>query len=508
MLTKKKIITSIILIFGILLLINILADRFFVRLDFTAGHQYTLSSTTKDILNSLTEPVTVTAYFSENLPPDIEQVRKDFLDMLVEYSSASGGKIVYQFIDPNKDQVTEEKAQQAGIQPLVINVRDRDQMKQQRAYLGAVLQYGNKIEKIPFIQPGSAMEYSLSSTIKKLTLKEKTKIAFLQGNGEPPIASMQQLSDQLSIMYDINPLTLTDSTQIPSYYKTLVIIAPSDTIPPLYLKQFDNFLSNGGRILLAFNTVRGNLSNATGESMHTGLGNWLKSKGIYVQNSFVVDANCGSVMIRQQQGIFVMNTPVKFPYLPLISNFADHPITKGITSVMMPFVSPVKFNNLNTEIHYTTLASSSDKSGVQTPPVYFNVSKQWNKNDFPLSSIPIAVAAEGKIAGNNYSKIVVFGNGDFAVNGIAQDAQQLSKDNVNLMANSIDWLSDDTGLIDLRTKEVTTRPLNPNLSENTKTLIKYLNFLLPLFLIIGFGIIRYNKRKFLRIKWMNEKYVR
>ncbi len=508
MLTKKKIITSLILIFGILLLINILADRFFIRLDFTSGHQYTLSSTTKNILNTLTAPVTVTAYFSENLPPDIEQVRKDFLDMLVEYASASDGKVVYQFINPNKDQESEEKAQQAGIQPLVINVRDRDQMKQQRAYLGAVLQYGNKTEEIPFIQPGSAMEYSLSSTIKKLTLKEKTKIAFLQGNGEPPISSMQQLNDQLSIMYNINQITLSDTTKIPSYYKTLIIIAPTDTISPTYLKQLDNFLSNGGRILFAINTVRGNLSNATGESLHTGLGDWLKSKGIDIQNSFVVDANCGSVMIRQQQGIFVMNTPVKFPYLPIITNFADHPITKGITSVMMPFVSPVKFNNLNKDEHYTTLASSSDKSGVQTPPVYFNVSKQWDKNDFPLSSIPIAVAAVGKIVGDTYSKIVVFGNGDFAVNGTGQEAQQLSKDNVNLMANSIDWLSDDTGLIDLRTKEVTSRPLNANLSDSTKTLIKYLNFLLPLLMIIGFGIIRYNKRKLLRIKWLNEKYVR
>jgi len=507
MLTKKKIITSIIFIFGILLLVNIIAERFFIRLDFSAGHQYTLSKATKDILHTLDKPVTVTAYFSENLPPDIEQVRKDFLDLLVEYASVSNGNVVYQFIDPNKNQKTEMKAQEAGIQPLVINVRDRDQMKQQRAYLGAVLQYGSKTEKIPFIQPGSAMEYALSSTIKKLTLTNKTQIAFLQGNGEPPLSNMPQLSEQLSIMYDVNTVKLNDSSGIPTNYKTLAIIAPSDTIPPVYLKQLDDFLSRGGRILIALNRVSGNLSNAMGESLYTGLSRWLETKGIDVQNNFIVDANCGSVMVRQQQGIFIMNTPVKFPYLPIISNFADHPITKGITSVMMPFVSPVKFNTMDSAIHYTTLATTSEKSGVQTPPIYFNVAKEWNKNDFPISSIPVAVAAEGKFVNNIFSKIVVFGSGNFAVNGAGQSAQQLSKDNVNLMANAIDWLSDDTGLIDLRTKGVTSRPLNPNLEDGTKTLLKYLNFLFPILLILGYGIFRYKFRQSLRNKWMNEKYV-
>ena len=171
MLTKKKIFASIGLIFGILLLLNILADRFFVRLDFTDDQEYTLSNATQDILDSLDQPVTVTAYFSENLPPNIAQVRSDFRDLLVEYSNESDGNVVYDFVNPNKDQKTEIKAQRAGIRPIMINVRERDQMKQQRAYLGAILQYGDKTEVIPFIKPGSAMEYTLSSTIKKLTLK-------------------------------------------------------------------------------------------------------------------------------------------------------------------------------------------------------------------------------------------------------------------------------------------------------------------------------------------------
>jgi ABC-type uncharacterized transport system involved in gliding motility auxiliary subunit len=181
MLTKKKVLINILLIFGILILINFFANRFFLRLDFTEDQRYTLSDATENILESLDEPVTITAYFSEDLPPDIGKVKKDFHDMLTEYDNASGGKIVYQFINPNVDQESEMEAAQAGIQPIMINVRERDQMKQQRAYLGAVLQYGEKKEIIPLVQPGSAMEYALSSNIKKLSVKEKTQIAFSTG---------------------------------------------------------------------------------------------------------------------------------------------------------------------------------------------------------------------------------------------------------------------------------------------------------------------------------------
>ena len=507
MLTKKKILTTILLIFGIVILVNILAERFFLRLDFTDDHEYTLSQATDNILNSLDGPVTITAYFSENLPPNVAQVRSDFRDMLVEYNSESGGKILYDFVNPNKDQETEMKAQQAGIRPIMINVRERDQMKQQRAYLGAVLKYNGKTEVIPFIRPGSAMEYSLSSTIKKLSLKHKTKIAFLEGNGEPSLSEMQQLKEQLDIMYDVHTEKFSDTAGISNEYKTLVIIAPSDTIKPAYLKQLDNYMAGGGRVLIALNRVKGDLSHAQGSSVYTGLDDWLSRKGLTVEDNFLIDANCGNIMVRQQQGMFTMNTPMRFPYLPQIQDFADHAITKGIESIMMPFASPIKITGGDSAIHYTVLARSSDKTGVEKPPVYFNVSKNWSASDFPLKAQPVAVAVDGKLDDNTYSKMVVFGDGDFAVNGSGQSSQRLSDDNVNLMANSIDWLSDDTGLIALRTKGITSRPISANISDGTKTLVKYLNFLLPILLIIGYGIFRYQFRRRKRNKWMSESYV-
>src|SRR5210317_1597036 len=114
MLTKRKVQTTLFLIIAILILVNILSTRYFFRIDLTADQRYSLSEATVNILENLDETVTVTSYFSEDLPPDIEKVRQDFKDLLIEYSNYSDGNVVYEFINPNEDQETEMKAQQNG----------------------------------------------------------------------------------------------------------------------------------------------------------------------------------------------------------------------------------------------------------------------------------------------------------------------------------------------------------------------------------------------------------
>lgn len=507
MLTRKKVQNSILLILGILVLINLGASRFFFRLDYTADKRYSLSNATKDILSSLTDPITVTAYFSVDLPPNIEKVRQDFRDLLVEYASYSNGQIVYEFINPSESQETEVAAQQSGIQPIMINVRERDQMKQQRAYLGAVIQMGEKKETIPFIQPGAAMEFDLSTNIKKLAISVKPKIALLQGDGEPGLSAIQQLVNQLNVMYDVETVEFSDTTEFPISYKTIVIIAPKDTVPERYFNSLDNYLAKGGRLLIALNRVNGDLSTGSGKEVYTGFGDWLKNKGLEVEKNFVIDANCSNVMVRQQQGLFVMNTPVKFPYLPIITNYADHPITKGLESVMFQFVSSIVMIPKDTTVVMYPLAFTSERSGVQSPPLYFDVMKNWTQSDFNNPSLTVAAVIEGKIVGDVNSKIVVFGDGDFVVNGEGQQAQQLPEDNINLVANAVDWLSDDTGLNELRTKGVTARPLDASLEESTKSFLKYLNFLLPILLVILYGTFRFQQRRKIRNKLMNVKHV-
>jgi gliding-associated putative ABC transporter substrate-binding component GldG len=503
---RKSIVTYLLLIAGVIILINILADRFFLRLDFTADKRYTLSEATKSILGSLKQTVTVTAYFSEELPEEFTRLRRDFKEELIEYSNRSGGKVMFEFINPNKDQSSEEKAMQAGINPVLINVREKDQVKQQKAYLGAVVQYGDKKEVIPLIQPGAAMEYSLSTSIKKMTVENKPKIGFVEGNGEATVNSMMQVIQALSVLYDVENVNLKDSAADLTKYKTLVIVSPKDSMHAIEFARLDAYLATGKSIYIAMNRVDGNFQTASGSEIKTGMENWLEQKGIRVNPNFVIDQNCGNVMVNQQQGAMTFQSSLRFPYLPLITKFSGSPATKGLTSVMLQFASSIDFINMNRDVTFTSLATTSEKSGMQNVPLTFNINRNWQQSDFPISGITVAGLLSGKLAGNLNSRILVVSDGDFAINGEGQQARQVPPDNLNFFVNGVDWLSDDTGLIDLRTKEVNSRPLD-QMDDAKKAFLKYLNFLLPIFLVVGFGFFRWQYRRNLRMKRMNENYI-
>jgi len=156
-----KITSTIILITAIVIIINVLSENYSFRLDFTEGKEYTLSKATRNILKDLDKPVTVTAYFSKDLPPNISSVSDNLKDMLIEYGNRSKGMVVYKFVNPNEKEELEQEAMKNGIQPVMINVREKDQVKQQKAYIGAVVSIGEEKETIPFFKPGSAMEYEL-----------------------------------------------------------------------------------------------------------------------------------------------------------------------------------------------------------------------------------------------------------------------------------------------------------------------------------------------------------
>jgi ABC-type uncharacterized transport system involved in gliding motility auxiliary subunit len=181
------------------------------------------------------------------------------------------------------------------------------------------------------------------------------------------------------------------------------------------------------------------------------------------------------------------------------------PITKGLEQVMLQLASTINFVG-DTALRYNPFLLTSEKSGTLPLPVFFNVQKQWGENDFPLENLTVGAILEGPIVGNVHSSIVLIGDGDFAINGEGQEAQQRQPDNVSLMVNAIDFLSDDTGLIDLRTKEVTSRPLD-EMEEGESTWIKWLNFALPLILVVLYGIIRSQVRRNKRRKRMEVGYV-
>ncbi|MEM9897013.1 MAG: GldG family protein, partial [Bacteroidota bacterium] len=251
---KQQIFLQIVIFVSIIVVVNVLSNQLYFRLDFTEDQRYTLSDATEDVLDELDDVVTVTAYFSEDLPSQLLSNRKDFEDMLIEYEKRSGGNVVYQFVNPNEDEEKEQEVQQKGIGPIMINVRENDRVQQMRAYLGATLQMGEKTEIIPLVQPGAALEFDLTSAVKKLSVQNKPKVALLKGYGETSLAELPQLNQQLSILYTVEEFDWT-SAAIPNEYKAVVLIAPSDTIAPQSLVNLGSYVDQGGKLFVAFTNV-------------------------------------------------------------------------------------------------------------------------------------------------------------------------------------------------------------------------------------------------------------
>jgi gliding-associated putative ABC transporter substrate-binding component GldG len=500
---KSTLFVQLAIVIVILVVLNLISESLYFRLDFTEDRRYTLSDATKNVLEDLDDVITVKAFFTKDLPPQLAYVRNDLQDQLIEYEDRSGGNIVFEFINPNESEQLKQEAMQNGIAPISINVVENDQRQQLQAFMGVVFKAGDRTEVIPLVQPGAAMEYDLTTSIKKLSIQDKPKVGVIQGYGEASLASIPQLNQQLSVLYDVENFSIRDTSTIPAYYRSLIWISPADSVNPSDFAKLDQYLNNGGKLFLAYAPVKGDLQTSMLSSgPNIGIRSWVGQKGLTMADQFVIDAQCAAVTVQQRQGFFTINSQVEFPYFPQVTNFAEHPMTSGIEAIVFPFVSPLIVNNQDTTLKVTPLVYSSDVSGTQSPPVYIDIQKRWNERDFVQPEQILAAAVEGI---GNGGKMVVVTNGTFVVNGEGQQQQQLSPDNVNLASNAIDWLSDDTGLIDLRTKGVTNRPLE-SIEDSTKNLLKYGNVFAPILIILIYAGIRRSNMSRKRQRWTQGNY--
>ena len=492
---------STLLIIGIVAVIFLLSRQYFVRLDLTEDKEYTMSKATKTILRDLEDPVDVKAYFSDNLPADLERVKTDFENLLIEYNNISKGKVKYRFINPGESPEKEQEAGQNGIQPVLINVREKDEASQKKAFMGAVIEYGDQKEVIPFIGQESAMEYDLTTAIKKVSVKDKPSLGLIQGHGEPASSEMVQVLQALGVTYKVENLNLAAEPSVPERFQALLLVSPADSIPDEQFQKMNDYLSKGGKIIAAVNAVNGDLSTAAGSVVQSNVFPWLASLGVNVQPTFVIDASCAKVTVQQQHtGFFNFASQINFPYIPLISKFPDHPATKGLEAVIFQFASPIQFTATGSGT-FVPMVTTSEKAGVQDAPLTFDVQRRWTQADFPMSNIVLGGVVEG-VKGNPEAKLVVFSDSDFFISARGD----VNGDNVNLLVNTVEWLCDKSGLAELRTKGVVYRPIK-DMEEGQRAMIKYTNFFLPLILVGAVGFLRMQSNRNKRIRRMEEKFV-
>lgn len=489
-------------------LLNLVGRLFHVRIDLTGDQRYTLSPATLALLDSLPETATVTAYFTQDLPPDLAVVREDLKDLLVEYAARSRGNVQFEFIDPAASDSLAAQAQEEGVQWVLVNTREKDKAAQLKAYMGAVVRMDDRTVPIRFLQPGSALEWELSSALKQVSTEEQPAIGLIQGHGEPALSTMPQLDQAMGILYALQPMAIFDTLPVHARFSALLWIEPKDSIPEAHLRQLDAFLARGGRLLVASSRALSDLTRSPEVGLRRPeLARWLGAHGIALDPAVVIDANCGQIQVMQQRGMFTVQVPLSFPYFPLVSNFGKHPVTSGIEAVLFQFVSPLSYIGDTTYTTVTPLLRSSARSAAAVLPQTIDMQRRWTDLDFLLGDQVLGLAIEDRTPGRAMHRMVVLGDGSFLLNGTGQQLNQVNPGNINLVVNAVDWLTDSTGLIELRNKGVGFRPLQ-ELTDGRRSLIKWSMLLLPVIAVLLHGLFRARWRRRQRQQRMLPDHVR
>jgi gliding-associated putative ABC transporter substrate-binding component GldG len=512
--TKSQTLLRVALVFLILVVLNIVSIRLFGRFDLTSNKVYSLSEASKTLVRSLDDKVTVHAYFTEDLPAPYNGHRRQVLDQLNDYKAFSGGKLQFEFIDPNTEKA-EKEAQQQGIPPIQVQVVNNDKAEVKKGYMGLVFLYEDKKETMPVVQNLSSLEYDISSAMKRLTSKGVKKVGFLSGHGEPGLNELTKLQEMLGRQYQLQAVDLSGGKSVPQDINALYVIAPTTAVPEPVKFQIDQFLMRGGNIGFLLNKVEASLQQRSGRVVENGLDDLLACYGANINPDLVRDVQCANVTLVQQQYGFNIQSQVPFPYLPIANKFSEgSPVVKDLQNVALFFVSSVDTvepasKGLSSDI----LIRSSKQSARQQQVFMFDPLERWSKEQFPEQYIPLALLVSGPFksfyAGKPApvdttpgslppsaqpltqavnSRIVVIGDGDFMKD------QTTSRDNLLFFANLTDFLADDSGLSSIRTKEPAQAILDP-VSDGTRQTVKIVNLVLPSVLVLLYGLYRWRSRK-------------
>lgn len=512
---KQQLVLRTLLIIGVIVLVNVLALRFFTRLDLTQDKIFTLSDASKNLVKSLDDKFLVKAYFTSDLPPEYANNRRYLKDQLDEYRAYGGGNFQYEFIDPSKKEELEQEAQRYGVPPVQVQVLKQDKLQVEKAYMGLVFLYGDKQERLPVIQSTANLEYEISSAAKKLTSKELKKIGFLTGHGEPGLQQMSHFQEMLSKQYMVTTVDLSSGKPIPDDIAALLIIAPDKPLKSWEKFLIDQYIMKGGKAGFWLNKVSATLQMQMGRALDLQLDDLLESYGVRINTDLIRDVSCAYVNVQQQAGFMVIQNQVPFYYLPQASDFdQSSPIVKDLRSIVLYFASSIdtslaRSKGLSTHV----LVKSSKRSGRQENVFLISAGMQPAADQFKESGIPLCVTVEGafpsafgnkpvgadssvrasidttnKLPTGKLSKIVVIGDGDFI-----QDQLAGNKDNFLLASNLVDWLADDIGLASIRARDSGSKPLD-EISEGAKNWVKGINLAVPPLLVVLVGMVRWRWR--------------
>ena len=446
----------IVLLFGILVVINIFANRFAYRYDSTASKVFSLSEQTRKVLRNLKDDVRIIGFFKSG-------EEKPLSELMTEYNHFSQ-RLKYEYIDPDKKPGL---AKQYGI----------------RSYGTIVVESAGKQEKI-----NSVAEQELTNAVIKVTRKGEKKIYFVAGHGEKDFEDGQQtgLSKAKAAIeelnYKVEKILLFESTDpIPEDCALLIVAGPRTDLLPPERSKIDDYLKRGGKLLLM---VEPESTSSWSELV--------KPWGIEVGNNFIVELS----PVGQLFGAG--------PIMPVVTSYEQLPIVEGFQGMMTLFSearSVTRAADVPAGITVTEVAKTSANSWGETSPLRQNAQVGFDAGvdrQGPLALLTVSEKAAdnptavndpyGLGSGEVKTRIAVFGDSDFAMNGYFN-----FQANGNLFLNSVNWLAEEEDLVSIRPRDPENRRLSLT-AQQSKLMLWVGVILLPL-TVFALGIIVYRKRK-------------
>ena len=400
------------------------------------------------------------------------------------------------------------------------------------------------------------LEFEFISAIYHISKTKTHRIAFLEGNGELSASevyditeSVMQDNDKLSYHYtidrfnikefeiDSNTLQADISSQVKKLtsYKAIIIAKPTIAFNMLDKFIIDQYLMNGGKILWLIDGAKASMDSLQQNKSFIATNNDLKLSdqlfkyGIRINANLIEDLRSTEIpIVTGYSNNIPQQSYFPWPYYPLLFSENNHPISKGLDAIKCDFASSI--DTIKNNINKTILLHSSKQSRISPTPA--KVSLGILENPPPLTSfnkenLPIAVLLEGEfesvfknrilpknqklnfVSQSKKTQMIVVSDGDLIRNSVSNngDIYPLGYDrfikytypgNKKFIMNSIHFLCDETGLTQLKSKEIKLRLLDKEKIKNNKTFIQLINILLPLLILLIFAFIftKMKKKKY------------
>ncbi|MCP4053065.1 MAG: gliding motility-associated ABC transporter substrate-binding protein GldG [Mesoflavibacter sp.] len=555
----NKSLKHIIIVIVAIIAVNFISTKVYKRFDLTTDQRYTLNEATLDIIKKAETPIVIDVFLEgEDFPSEFRRLQSETKQLLEEFR-AYNDNISFKFINPTEDEDTRDQAikqlNARGLTPMQLNVQENGKQSQEVIFPWALASYDEVTVKIPLVKNKIGetqqqlvtnsvqhLEYAFADGISKLVNPKRRKIAVLKGNNEMDNLNIADYVKTLRDYYFIAPFTLDSVNNNPE--KTLkslqdfdLIIAAKPTEAFTEEEKFvlDQYTMNGGKSLWLIDQVamdKDSLYNDFGKNValarDLNLTDFFFKYGVRINPVLVSSMYSAPIVLLSGEGSNTRAERFPWTYSPLAQGISTHPVVNNLNYIKFDFASPIDTlkNNLKT-VKKTVLLQSAPLSKLEGTPREISLDEVNNQQDpasFNKGSQNLAVLLEGKFTSvyNNRvkpfdlkdvknesvpTKMIVISDGDVIKNEIDRNGpKELGYDsklnqffgNKEFLVNAANYLLDDNGLINIRSKEIAVAFLNSEKITEEKTKWQLLNILLPLVLlgIFGFSFNYFRKKKY------------